>query len=41
MTEFDYAILGVAACLLVAFIVPVIIATWLALYDDLKRRWGK
>ena len=41
MTELDYVMLGAGACLIIAFIVPVIIATWLALYDDLKRRWGK
>lgn len=41
MTEFVYVMLEAGVCLIIAFIVIVIIAIWLALYDELKRRWGK
>ena len=41
MTEFVYVMLEAGACLIIAFIVPVIIAIWLALYDELTRRLEK
>lgn len=42
MNEIDPAVVMVVwAALGLVLMVPLILVTWLAAYDDLKKRWGK